>query len=60
MPRVADKYVDKLKRLRLTPDGRGEKNKKQKGPRVAKKRKKPATIYVVFIPKITLGYISTF
>lgn len=47
MPRVAKKAVDKSKRLKMTPDGRAEKNKKQKGPRVAKKRKERATIFLV-------------
>jgi hypothetical protein len=37
MPRVAKKHVDKSKRLKLTPNGGAEKNKKQKGPRVTKK-----------------------
>jgi hypothetical protein len=31
--------VDKVKKLRLTPEEGTEKNKKQKGPRVAKKRR---------------------
>ena len=39
--------MDKVKKLTLTPARGTEKNKKQKGPRVAKKRNKAATINLV-------------
>jgi hypothetical protein len=58
MPRVAKKDVDKVKKLKMHRTESSEKTKNKQDRAFAKKSRRPATIFLVYILLVNIRHIA--